>query len=332
MQAQRAAVSCVMTSDVHPPETMALLALGRWLHALGYRFTTVTPATQARINARTGSARAGDLRDIFGWSRPFAPDLLDPQALQWLREAHQLGEAPDGLLRSKLRFSSLGAYLFAHSAYPTSDADAVFFGPDTVRFAALIEAELLRLPLPPGARILDMGCGAGPGGIVAARLAQASKPELLLADINPRALHFARANALLAGVARSAFAQGDLFAAVSGAFDLIVANPPYLNDSAKRTYRHGGGDWGGGLSERIVREGLAGLTPGGRLVLYTGTAIVRGDDPLLRALLPQLEMLGWPWRYRELDPDVFGEELDQPAYAGAERIAVVALLVQRPAP
>jgi len=28
---------------------------------------------------------------------------------------------------------------------------------------------------------------------------------------------------------------------------------------------------------------------------------------------------------------VFGEELDQPAYAGAERIAALALVVQRPA-
>ena len=33
---------------------------------------------------------------------------------------------------------------------------------------------------------------------------------------------------------------------------------------------------------------------------------------------------GWRWRYRELDPDVFGEELDEPAYADAERIAAVA--------
>jgi hypothetical protein len=35
--------------------------------------------------------------------------------------------------------------------------------------------------------------------------------------------------------------------------------------------------------------------------------------------------------YGELDPDVFGEELDTPAYACAERIAAVGLVVQRPA-
>ena len=34
---------------------------------------------------------------------------------------------------------------------------------------------------------------------------------------------------------------------------------------------------------------------------------------------------GTRFDYRELDPDVFGEELDRPAYAHVERIAVVAL-------
>ena len=67
-------------------------------------------------------------------------------------------------------------------------------------------------------------------------------------------------------------------------------------------------------------------------MLYTGTAVVRGADPLLSFLRPHLETTGWQWRYRELDPDVFGEELAEPAYAGAERIAAVALVVLRPVP
>ncbi len=331
-------LNCGVTAinDTTVPEDVlekhALLFVGGWLQHQGYRFATVTPATQARVNARLESARAKDLRDVFGWSRPFAPGLLDARVLGWLRQAHLLSSAGDGLLRSKVRFSSLGEQLFAHSAYPTADADAVFFGPDTVRFAALIEAELQRVPVPRGGRILDMGCGAGPGGIVAAQLAAASQPELVLADINTRALRYADANVALAGVQRASFAQGDLFAPVVDAFDFIVANPPYLNDSARRTYRHGGGAWGGGLSERIVLEGLPRLAPGGRLVLYTGAAMVRGADPLLASLRPHLETRGWQWRYRELDPDVFGEELAEPAYAGAERIAAVALVVHRPVP
>ncbi|MNR68782.1 hypothetical protein D3C85_1935590 [compost metagenome] len=38
------------------------------------------------------------------------------------------------------------------------------------------------------------------------------------------------------------------------------------------------------------------------------------------------------WTYRELDPDVFGEELLTPGYQTVERIAVVALVVTRTGP
>ena len=80
---------------------------------------------------------------------------------------------------------------------------------------------------------------------------------------------------------------------------------------------------GAELSLRIAREALERLPRGGGLVLYTATAIVDGEDLLLRALLPHLR--GARFDYRELDPDVFGEELDRSAYRNVERIAVVAL-------
>jgi methylase of polypeptide subunit release factors len=311
--------------------TDTLVALGRWLQSADYAFTTVTPATQARVNGRPQAQLARSLRDMFGWSRPFAPALLPDGIVAAMRTAALLHEEPAGLLRSRVRYSSLHGGLYAHSGFPTTDEDAVFFGPDTVRFADLVLAQLQHEPPRASPRILDLGCGGGPGGIVAARACEPLGPRLVLADINPKALRFAAANAALAGMAHVAFAQGDLFAAVQGEFDLIVSNPPYLNDAAGRTYRHGGGEFGEGLSERIVRESLGRLSPGGRLVLYTGAAIVDGRDPLLESLRPTLDLRGWRWRYRELDPDVFGEELLEPAYARAERIAAVALVVQRPA-
>lgn len=306
----------------------ALLQLGRWLRASDYRFVTPTPATHARVNARGEAAHARSARDVFGWSRPFERGLLPEQVVGWLRSGELLDEG--ALLRSRVRFSSLGDQIYAHSSYPTSDADAVFFGPDTYRFAALVESELQRQPLHRGARILDVGCGAGPGGMVAALASDVEAPQLLLADINPQALVHARANVALAGLERVAFAQSDLYSNTQGEFDLIVANPPYLVDASARTYRNGGGALGGGLSERIVAEGLPRLAPGGRLVLYTGAAIVEGVDPLFEALQAVLEQRGWPFTYRELDPDVFGEELELPAYNAADRIAAVALVAQRP--
>ena len=328
---------CASPPPAPPLADPALLVdLGRWLQARGYAFTTVTPRTHQRVLARHRAVEDADERDAFGWNRPFAPTLL-PHALGQRLVQGGVVSAPSakGPWRSQVRVSTLEGLLFSHSAYPTGAADAVFFGPDTYRFASLITAVLRTTPLPRGAHVLDMGCGGGPGGLVAAQAAQqAGTPvaSLVLADINSRALVHAKANAVLAGLPQAQCVQTDLYSAIDGAFDLIVANPPYLVDGAARTYRHGGGPLGGELSERIVREGLDHLRPGGRLVLYTGAAIVRGRDPLRESLAATVRERGWPFAYAELDPDVFGEELDTPAYACTERIAVVGMVVQRPLP
>ena len=102
-----------------------------------------------------------------------------------------------------------------------------------------------------------------------------------------------------------------------------------MNDSQHRVYRDGGGTLGEALSLRIVREALPRLHLGGSLVLYTGVAMMAGSDPFLQAVLPMLSGDTFAWTYRELDPDVFGEELLKPGYERAERIAAVALTVTR---
>jgi methylase of polypeptide subunit release factors len=117
---------------------------------------------------------------------------------------------------------------------------------------------------------------------------------------------------------------------VSGSADLIIANPPYLVDPQQRLYRHGGGELGFSLSLRIVTEGRECLAPGGRLVLYTGTPVIDGTDMFLEALTGRIAEHGFSFSYEEIDPDVFGEELDAPPYDRAERIAAVALVVDAP--
>ena len=75
----------------------ALLQLGKRLRADGYRFTCVSPATHARNNARPEAQRACTLRDVFGWSRPFAAGLLSADQLQQLAEAQVLDEHGESL-------------------------------------------------------------------------------------------------------------------------------------------------------------------------------------------------------------------------------------------
>jgi methylase of polypeptide subunit release factors len=306
----------------------ALLALGQELRVAGYRFTTVTPLTHERVNARTRAQAPATLQDAFGWSRQFRPTDLPAEVVRLLGAAGELEQSGDGL-RSKVRFSTLADQLFVHSAFPTAQGDAVFFGPDTYRFARVIRDSLKDFRTPIGT-IVDVGCGSGAGGLYAASLLAGSAPDIVLTDINPRALRYSRINAALNSVTNVVTLESDLFANVPGNADLIIANPPYLVDPQQRLYRHGGGDLGYALSVRIAAEGIARLAPGGRLVLYTGSAIVDGTDKLFEALKGAIAERGFSFSYEEIDPDVFGEELDHPPYDRADRIAAVALIVDAP--
>jgi len=300
-----------------------LLQMARSVQSTGYAFTTPTPATHARVNARPGSAWAQDLAGVFGWSRPFREDVVPPDVLALMREAGVLLPNDAGL-RSAVRLSSLDGLLFMHSAYPTTAADSVFFGPDTYRFARAILARLKDGA--PVRRAVDIGCGAGPGAILVARTHPDA--EVSAVDINPSALRMTRINAALAGVQVAAM-DSNLLSAVPGSFDLIVSNPPYLVDADARAYRHGGGPLGAGLSLAILNAALDRLAPGGTLLLYTGAAIVNGTDPFKMAAIAQIGGSGASWTYEELDPDVFGEELEGGAYTAADRIAAVVLTVKK---
>ena len=304
---------------------LALLQLGRRLQADGYRFITPTPLTHQRINQRDEGQMADSLRDVFGWSRPFEPGLLSADEQRQLQEA-QVIDTYEGQLKSRVRWSSLDDLLFVHSAFPTDAADSVFFGPDTYRFAQMIHAHLQQ-NFAPIHRAVDIGCGAGVGAIVIARARR--EAQVLALDINPAALRLTAINAALAEVANVEVHPSDLLQGVDGEFDLIVANPPYMADPAERAYRHGGGTLGAGLSLRIVEQALNRLAPGGSLLLYTGVAMVDGRDPFLDTVLPRLDEKRFAWTYREIDPDVFGEELLNPGYQRVDRIAVVALTVSR---
>ncbi|MBB5709709.1 methyltransferase [Sphingomonas xinjiangensis] len=303
----------------------ALLRLLETLRTRGYHFVTPTPATHARVVARPGRDRARDLADIFGWSLPFERGLLDGDLLALLEAAGAMEDAGQGLVRSAVRVSWLKGELFLHSAYPTEEEDAVFFGPDSYRFGDLIEAELAR-HCPPGARIVDIGTGSGVGGIVAARLCPGA--SVVLTDINPKALRLARINAAAAGVAVQCV-EGDDLSGVEGSIDVALANPPYIMDAGSRAYRDGGEMRGGKVSFEMTRMAVEKLAPGGRVVLYTGSAIAAGEDVLRDALAGLAAAHGLDFSYRELDPDVFGEELDQPPYAEIERIAVVGAILTR---
>ncbi|MFD1952581.1 methyltransferase [Sphingomonas arantia] len=303
----------------------ALLDLSRQLVADGYRHVTPTPETHGRVLARSPDRRAGSLTDVFGWSVPFESGAIPRAIEEALREVGMLDET-GAALRSMVRLSTVRDVAFWHSAYPTAGTDAVFLGPDSYRFANLIADELERQPLPAGGRIVDIGVGAGVGAVTAAALCPGA--TVVATDINGHALRLARINAAAAGFAIETIETSGLDD-VPAPFDLALLNPPYLMDDDSRAYRDGGGMHGAQLPFDLTLAALGKLSGTGRAILYTGSAILDGQDPLKARLVQAAGDHGCTLRYREIDPDVFGEELDRPQYAEVERIALVSAVFTR---
>jgi methylase of polypeptide subunit release factors len=293
------------------------------LAGAGYAFTTPTPSTcRRKVEKPTPGPRS--LRDIFGWTLGFAQSDLEPDLLALMQDSDCVIPDPAGW-RATVRISTVHGRLFLHSAFPANQPDAVFLGPDSYRFADLIAAEIGQQPI---RTIFDVGAGAGVGGLTAQQ--HASGARVYLGDINPLALELAAANAARAGVDAEIIQASGLDGAPDD-LDLIVANPPYVAGDSGRAYKDGGDLHGARLSLDWAVAGMGRLAPGGRIILYTGSAILDGGvDQFQEALKPAVEGAGCLLRYRELDPDIFSGELRRAAYADVERIAAVGAVITRP--
>ena len=130
-------------------------------------------------------------------------------------------------------------------------------------------------------RIADIGTGSG--AILLALLSELPEATGVGTDISPMALCTARDNAAHLGLApRAAFIVCNYAAALSGPFDLIVSNPPYIRsadipglDREVREYDpHGALDGGiDGLDayRAIIPEAARLLAPGGTLIVEAGS-------------------------------------------------------------
>ncbi|MFN3726288.1 MAG: methyltransferase [Allosphingosinicella sp.] len=298
----------------------------RLLEALenrGYDFVTITPESHRRVLARSTMRQAKDLRGVFGWSLPFDEDVVGPELFALLREGRLLQETPAGW-KAKVRVSRIRDRLFMHSAFPTDSDDSVFLGPDSMRFADFIVDELGRRGNI--TRLVDIGTGAGVGGIIAAGVVPDAQAEL--ADINTDALSHARVNAAFAGIEATTI-ESDGVESIAPGFDLAISNPPFIFEDDAPAYRRGGAMHGAELSRDWTIAAARKLAPGGRILLYTGSAIVDGRDQLRETLDRELPALDCTLDWRELDPDIFGEELEKPAYADVDRIAAIGAVVEK---
>ena len=128
-------------------------------------------------------------------------------------------------------------------------------------------------------RVLDLCTGNGSLAVIAAMVY--SEIEVDAADISPAALELARINVARHGLSeRVRVIESDLFARLDGRYDLVVCNPPYVNDAsmvalpaeyrAEPALALAGGPDGMDLVRRILHEAPAYLSDDAVLVLEIG--------------------------------------------------------------
>jgi methylase of polypeptide subunit release factors len=75
-------------------------------------------------------------------------------------------------------------------------------------------------------RVLDIGCGSGVNSVFVAPHVR----EVVAVDISPAAVRNTEENCRRFGLTNVTVGRSDMFGGVKGKFDLILANPPYINE------------------------------------------------------------------------------------------------------
>jgi len=144
-------------------------------------------------------------------------------------------------------------------------------------------------------RLIDMCCGAG--NLACALAYHVPSAHVWASDLTDASVALTRRNVARLGFeSRIHVSQGNLFAALAGlglegSIDMVVCNPPYI--SSKRLGEDGahllehepreafdGGPYGLSIHQRVIKECLAFLRPGGRLLFELGL----GQERQLKAL------------------------------------------------
>ena len=147
-----------------------------------------------------------------------------------------------------------------------------------------------------GDRVLDIGTGSGCLAIAAA--VHCAGVQVDATDVAAEALAVAARNAARHGVTEQVqLYKADLFPATPARYRVIMSNPPYVPrhvfESLPAEYRHEpalalvGGETGLEPTERLLRDAVVRLVPGGVLIVEVGA-----EAEALAELHPRLPLTG----------------------------------------
>lgn len=132
------------------------------------------------------------------------------------------------------------------------DTDPALFSPKGPDAGTL--AMLGHVTFTPGDVVLDLGCGYGLVGILAASLIPPG--QVYMTDIDPLAVAAAAGNLKSNGIEGVTLTQGDAYSSIDRTgFTMILSNPPYHTDFS--------------VAKTFIEKGFNRLAPGGRLFMVT---------------------------------------------------------------
>jgi len=157
-------------------------------------------------------------------------------------------------------------------------SSAVLIPRPETEFLVIAALDLMREAMldsdPP--RVADVGTGSGCVSVSIARHHPSCR--LTATDISPAALAIAKQNASVHKVDRRIeFVESDLFTNVTGEFDLVVSNPPYIRDDEIESLvvdvrdhephdALAGGPSGIEITQQLIDQAAKHLRPGGWLI------------------------------------------------------------------
>jgi release factor glutamine methyltransferase len=273
-EARRALTSYLKSDGIESGELDARLLVG---HTLGLDFTGMITAAGRRLNPE------------------------DARRLVEFAQRRRAGEPVARILGVK-EFWGLSLQLSPATLVPRPDTETVVeLGLEACRSQPDLNRQR---------RIADIGTGSG--AILLALLSELPESTGVGTDISIDALRTARDNAVHLGLApRASFVACNYTAALSGMFDLIVSNPPYIRsadiaglDREVREYDPrralDGGVDGFEAYRAIAPEAARLLAPGGTLIVEAGYAQsgpiteLMSASGLISDLPPKADLAGIP--------------------------------------
>jgi len=209
-------------------------------------------------------------------------DLLGLTKVQlYLEFDHPLSEEELIPLRDKLKKRGEGVplqHLLGEAEFFNrdfiSDSRGLIPRPETEELVELA----LKLNLPETPHILDIGTGSGVIGLTLA--AELPKASVTLCDLSLDALALTKENALKLNLTNVNFLESDVFSKVQDSYDLIISNPPYIEEGERpklsREVQHDpdmalfSGIDGLDIIRRICAESSSHLHPKGWLAMEIG--------------------------------------------------------------